>query len=343
MSETAFVPKLAAHNGPMFEEQVAMDDRERLAQSLKLKRRAAAARRLRTHAWSVSDSSALRLAHRWGSALLALDVPRGVGASAAAMLILASTYYGVVRGGHLPVIAAQIQDICDSAANSVGFRISEIALAGEHEVSRADVLKLAGITGRSSLLFLDAAQIRVRLMTNPWITQAAVLKLYPGRLRIEIKERKAFALWQNEGRIYLIAADGTVLETDVPPRFASLPLVVGRGAEHIAQDFLGLLKRYPLIAKSVEASVLVAERRWNLHLKDGVEVLLPEREPQHALRMLVDLDRKKKLLSRDIVAVDLRLPDRVTVRQSDAAAAARGEALKAAAKDKRAKRRGSDA
>jgi cell division protein FtsQ len=89
--------------------------------------------------------------------------------------------------------------------------------------------------------------------------------------------------------------------------------------------------------------VLVAERRWNLHLKDGVEVLLPEREPQHALRMLVDLDRKKKLLSRDIVAVDLRLPDRVTVRQSDAAAAARGEALKAAAKDKRAKRRGSDA
>ena len=121
----------------------------------------------------------------------------------------------------------------------------------------------------------------------------------------------------------------------MPPHFASLPLVVGQGAAHTAQDFLDLLKRYPLIAKSVEASVLVAERRWNLHLKDGVEVLLPEREPEHALRMLGDLALTKKLLSRDIVAVDLRLPDRVTVRQSDAAAAAREEALKAAEKTKR--------
>ena len=49
------------------------------------------------------------------------------------------------------------------------------------------------------------------------------------------------------------------------------------------------------------------------------------------------LDRDKKLLSRDITLVDLRLPDRVTVRQSDAAAAAREEALK----PKKAKKGGS--
>ncbi|HEY1473286.1 MAG TPA: cell division protein FtsQ/DivIB [Pseudolabrys sp.] len=282
----------------------------------------------------------LRLARRWSDALLDLHVPRGAGASAVAILLLASTYYGVVKGGHGPMIAAQIQDICDTAANSVGFRISEIALAGEREVSREDILSLAGVTGRSSLLFLDAAQTRNRLMGNPWIAQAAVLKLYPNRLRIEIKERKAFALWQKAGRVSLIAADGSVLETFVPQRFASLPLVVGDGAEHAAQDILDLLKRYPAIAKSVEASVLVAERRWNLHLKNGVEVLLPEREPAQALTMLVDLDRDKKLLSRDIVAVDLRLPDRVTVRQSDTAAAARDAALKAAAeKEKKAKRK----
>ena len=321
-----------------------MDVRGRLAQSLKLKRRASAAGRQRAHAWSASDSRALRFMRRWFGALLDVQVPRGAGASAAAMLLLASTYYGVVKGGHAPVIAAQIQDICDSAANSVGFRISEIALAGEREVNREDILSLAGITGRSSLLFLDAGQTRLRLLTNPWIAEAAVLKLYPGRLRIEIKERQAFALWQKEGRLYLIATDGTVLETYVPQRFAALPRVVGNGAEHAAQEFLDLLKRYPAIAQSVEASVLVAERRWNLHLKGGVEVLLPEREPERALTTLVDLDRDKKLLSRDIVAVDLRLADRVTVRQSDAAAAVRDEALKAAAdKDKKAKRKGHEA
>jgi cell division protein FtsQ len=244
-----------------------------------------------------------------------------------------------MKGGHVPVIAAQIQDMCDAAANSIGFRISEVALSGEHEMSREDILALTGITGRSSLLFLDVAHTRTRLLTNPWIAQAAVHKLYPGQLRIEIKEREPFALWQKDGRLGLIAADGAVLETYVPQRFNSLPLVVGAGAEHGAQDFLGLLRRYPLIAKSVEASVLVAERRWNLHLRSGVEVLLPEHEPGQALQTLVDLDREKNLLSRDITAVDLRLSDRVTVRQSDAAAAARDAALNAAEKDKKNKRK----
>jgi len=344
MTETSLVPELAAHAGPTFEEPVAMDVRGRLAQSLKLKLngRATFASRPRAHTWPASDSALLHFMRRWGGALLELKVPRGAGASAAAMLLLASTCYGVVKGGHGPVIAAQVQDICDAAANSVGFRISEIALAGEHELIREDILSLGGITGRSSLLFLDAAQTRVRLLTNPWIAQAAVLKLYPNRLRIEIKERKAFALWQKDGRVNLIADDGTVLETYVPERFTSLPLVVGDGAEQAARDILELLKRYPMIAKLVDASVLVAERRWNLHLKSGLEVLLPEREPAQALTLLVDLDRDKKLLSRDIVTVDLRLPDRVTVRHSDAAAAARDEALKAADKDKK-KKKGSDA
>jgi cell division protein FtsQ len=324
-----------------------MDDRGRLFQSLKLilKRRARPARRPRASArssswassWPASDWGALRLAHRWFATLIKLQIPRGAGASAAAVLLLASTCYGVVKGGHATEVAAQIQDICDTAANSVGFRITEVALSGQHEVSREDVLALAGITGRSSLLFLDAGQARLRLLTNPWIEQAAVLKLYPDRVRIEIKERQAFALWQKEGRVYLISADGTVLETFVPQRFSSLPLVVGEGAAHGAQAFLDLLKRYPAVAKSVEASVLVAERRWNLHLKSGLEVLLPERAPARALDTLVDLDRDKKLLTRDIVAVDLRLSDRVTVRQSDAAATARDDALKAAEKAKKKK------
>jgi cell division protein FtsQ len=164
--------------------------------------------------------------------------------------------------------------------------------------------------------------------------------LYPDRLRIEINERKPFALWQKDGRIALIAGDGTVLETTAPPRFASLPMVVGKGAESGAHAFLDLVRSFPEIAQATESSVLVAERRWNLHLKSGVEILLPEIGPDRALRTLVELDRSKKLLSRDIVLVDLRLFDRVTVRQSDGVAAARAQALKdlEKAKKKPAKR-----
>jgi cell division protein FtsQ len=322
-----------------------MNVRARLAHLLKRQviRREPRLARLRASAAPETMLRWERLGRRWLPAILEFQPPRGAGASAAAMLILAATVYGAVRGGHGRDIAEQVQSLCDAAANSVGFRISEVALSGEHQVSREDILGLAGITDHSSLLFLDPAQVRAQLLTNPWIAEATVLKLYPGRLRIGITERQAFALWQQDSRLYLIAADGTVLEAYVPQRFATLPLVVGRGAEQRAVAFLNLVARYPDIAKRVEASVLVADRRWNLHLKGGVEVLLPENEPAHALQLLVDLDRDKKLLSRDIVEVDLRLTDRVTVRLSDAAAAARAAALKAAEKSKKAKGKGGEA
>jgi cell division protein FtsQ len=165
-----------------------------------------------------------------------------------------------------------------------------------------------------------------------------VLKLYPDRLQITVTERQAFALWQKDGRVSVIATDGTVLEPFVEDRYLRLPLVVGRGAERQANDFLAAVDRYPGIVSLLRASVLVADRRWNLRLTNGIDVRLPETNVEQALDRLVMLDREKKLLSRDIVAVDLRLPDRVTVRLSDAAAQAREDALK----DKK-KKKGGDA
>ena len=332
MIDIMSVTEPAALAGATCKERIVMDGRVSLAHSLKLKRRSSSAWWARSHGWRWP-----RLLRRWGSSLDTIKVPRGAGSSAAALLLLASVSYGAVVGGHGPQIAENIQNLCDAAANKLGFRISEVALDGEHEVGRDEILMFAGITDRSSLLFLDAARTRARLLANPWILDATVLKLYPDRLRIEIKERQPFALWQKEGHVALIAADGTVLEETVPARFSGLPLVVGKGAEQTARDFLTLVARYPSIAQMNEASVLVAERRWNLHLKGGVEVVLPESEAEQALRTLVDLDHSKKLLSRDISAVDLRLSDRVTVRQSDGAAAAREQALKDAEKAKKAR------
>ncbi len=318
-----------------------MDERGRLAQPLKRKiRQRHAAARLTPHAWAHSTGWRRR-ALRWWNALIEFQMPRGLGASAAALLVLGSASYGAIRGGHVDDIVASVQYVCDGVANRAGFRITEVTLTGQHELGREDILTLAGVTGRSSLLVLDAARTRARLMGNPWIAEATVLKLYPGRLRIEIKERKAFALWQKDGHVSVIAIDGTVLESYVPQRFKTLPQVVGKGAEKQAANFLDLIARYPDIARQIVAAVLVAERRWNLRLKGGIEVLLPELAPEQALNTLVMLGRDKRLLSRDIVAVDLRLDDRVTVRLSDSAAAARDEALKALEKTK--KKKGTDA
>jgi len=275
----------------------------------------------------------IQLMDRWSS-LVNARWPRGIGTAGTVAVILASLAYGSVKGDHIPTVVEAFKDVRDAAANAAGFRIVSVALAGQHHISREDVLAAAGVTDTTSLLFLDVEQTRERLKSNPWIADATVLKLYPGELQIGIREREAFALWQKNGQVSVIADDGTVLEPYVAPRLIELPLVVGRGAETRAKEFLALLDRYPDLRASVRATVLVGERRWNLRLKNGIDVRLPETDIAPALERLVALDKEKNLTTRDIVAIDLRLPDRVTVRLSEAAAQARIDAAKEKAKKK---------
>jgi cell division protein FtsQ len=315
-----------------------MDGRGRLAQSLTwIARLRARPPNTRLRAFVIEDLMRasrplarlmLRRARRWFLALLCVQVPRGVGMAAAAFIILSSIVYGTVEGGHVLMIVSAFKEARDQAANAAGFRITAVALSGNVHVSREEVLAIAGITGTTSLLFLDVAAVRERLRTNPWIADATVLKLYPGELQVSISERQAFALWQKDRHVSVIAEDGTVLEPFVAPGLVQLPLVVGEGAQTRARAFLALLKHYPAIRDQVRASILVGERRWNLRLRNGLDIRLPEADAAAALDRLVALERANKLTTRDIAAIDLRLPDRVTVRLSPAAAQSRLDAVK---------------
>lgn len=266
-------------------------------------------------------------------------LPQRVGVAATVLLLMGSAGFGIVKGGHLNDVTAAFSDTRNALANSAGFRITAVAINGRKQLSQDEILAIGGVTGRSSLLFLDAGAVRNRLKANPWIADATVLKFYPGQLQIDIVERKAFALWQQDGRLSVIADDGAVLEPYVSRRFVTLPLVVGKGAESRARDFLALLARYPQIRDATRAAVFVGERRWNLRLKDGLDVRLPEYDVDGSLAELSRLDKDDHLFSRDIVAVDMRLPDRLIVQLSDDAAKAREDLFK----DKKPKKKAGDA
>jgi cell division protein FtsQ len=272
-------------------------------------------------------------------ALVERYLPNRAGVAATALILLGSAGFGVVRGGHVEELSAALSDTRNAIANSAGFRITTVAITGRKQLTQDEVLAIGGVNGRSSLLFLDADAVRDKLKANPWIGDATVLKLYPGRLQIDIVERSAFALWQQDGRLAVIADDGAVLEPYVTRRFVKLPLVVGKGAETRAKDFLSLLDRYPQVRAQTKAAIFVGERRWNLRLSDGLDIRLPENDVGNALAALSTLDKEDKLFSRDIVAVDMRLPDRLTVQLSDDAAKAREDLLK----DKKPKKKAGDA
>ena len=110
------------------------------------------------------------------------------------------------------------------------------------QIRENEVLAAAGLDHRVSLAFLDVNEVRERLERVPMIKSAAVRKLYPNELVITLQEREPHAIWQLNGELFVIAADGTVIDLMQDERFVGLPLVVGDQANTRNKDYLALLE-----------------------------------------------------------------------------------------------------
>ena len=153
-----------------------------------------------------------------------------------------------------------------------------------------------------------------RIETLSWVEQATVERRLPDTIVVNVQERRPFAIWQNHGKFVLIDRAGQVVADQDVANFRNLPLVVGPGAPAAAAPLLDALTARPALQKRVVAAVRVGERRWNLQMNNGTDVMLPEGHEVAALDRLMQLQQDHALLDRPLVAIDMRLPDRLVLR-----------------------------
>ena len=260
-----------------------------------------------------------------------VEVPRHAGAVSAFMFLLATGMYGTFVGGRtnefLQVVTVQ-----------AGFAITDVQMAGQKQTSEVDVLTTLGLNGRTSLVGFDTAQARTLLTSLPWIKSAEITKMYPDGLAIKLEEREPFAIWQHDEELSLIEEDGTIIVPFAHQEYSNLPLITGVGAEREARLLVPAIAAIPELKSRVKAQMLVAGRRWDIRLDNGVTIQLPAGDPAAALKGLAALDSATGLLSKDIETVDLRVPGEMVVRLTETGKQAFDEVI--AARDKAAKKAG---
>jgi len=257
---------------------------------------------------------------------LSRPAPRGAGTTLALALVLAVAMVGAVAGGHYQAFVEREGGIGDYLARLAGFNIAIVTISGQVEMREPEILADADISPKSSLLFLDVAKARAKLEAIPLVKQASVRKLYPNQIIIDLVERTPSAVWQKDGQVKTISADGAVIEDMRDQRFAGLPFVVGEGANERLAEFNALLNASEELRPKIRAGVLIGERRWNLKMTSGVDVKLPEVNPLAAVATLLRLQRQSRILDKDLLSLDLRVEGKVFARLSEDAAAARAEA-----------------
>lgn len=205
----------------------------------------------------------------------------------------------------------------DGIANlgaKAGLVVSEVLLEGHHHTPPELVREALAVRGGDPTLGFSPQEARERLETIAWVERAHVERHLPGTIRVSIQERRPFAIWQRDNRFAVIDRQGRVVATENIRSFGRLPLVVGAGAERGARAMIDLLRGAAEVEQRVEALVRVGERRWNLKLRNGAEVLLPEGHEAEAVARLAELQAGKALLDRPLLAIDMRQPDKLVLR-----------------------------
>jgi len=195
-----------------------------------------------------------------------------------------------------------------------GLRIGQVRIEGRAQTPEPLLNAALGVITGQPILAFSVAEARARLESLSWVQSATVSRRLPGTIVVDLVERRPFAVWQNQGKFTLVDRDGRAVPDQDIAAFGQLPLVVGTGAAAAAAGLLDALEKYPAIQSHVVAAVRVGDRRWNLHLTNGGDVLLPEGQAPAALARLAELQQEHALLDRPLQVIDLRLPDRMVLR-----------------------------
>lgn len=199
------------------------------------------------------------------------------------------------------------------ASAGMGFRVANILVDGRKQTDAASLMAIINMQKGDPLFSFDPHSARDMIEKLSWVKTAYIERRLPGTIYIALEERTPIALWQRDGKLSVIDEEGAVL-TDEAGRFAHLMILVGDDVPAHADEFVSLMKAEPELAAHIEAAVLVSGRRWDLKMKNGVMVKLPEEETGLALRRLAKAQEEDSLLQKDITAIDLREEGRMIVQ-----------------------------
>ena len=222
----------------------------------------------------------------------------------------------------IEMVAKQRAAMVESMASRPEFAVHGLRIRGASEELRPLVEMALEMPEKASSLNLEVGAMQARVVSLAAVRDAHVTLGADGMLDVAVDERVAEALWRDaEGGLWLVDRDGVEIASvtsraDKP----GLPLVLGRGAPEYMTEALSLFNAVPDLQPRMRALIRIGERRWNVALDKGLTILLPEIRPTAALERVMAWHFGEELLDRSLVAVDMRIKDRPTLRMSPGAA-----------------------
>jgi len=195
------------------------------------------------------------------------------------------------------------------------FMVQTLSIAGASPELRAAVQ--ARMQGRlpTSSFDLDLDALRRGIEQIDAVARAELRLLNGGVLEVRLTERQPVIVWRSPAGLELLDATGArVALLGARGARPDLPLIAGEGAQGHLAEAMALFDAAAPLEGRLRGLVRVGERRWDVVLDRDQRILLPENDAVAALERVIAQEQAQDILSRDLMVVDLRLPERPTIR-----------------------------
>ena len=200
-----------------------------------------------------------------------------------------------------------------AASADAGLRLQTIEVQGRAHTPKDVLMAASELILGQPMLTISLPDLHDRLATIGWVREVAIEKRMPSTIRLLLTERVPMALLQTEAGHRVIDENGDIIAGADPSAFGHLTVVAGIEAASNAAPLLNILRTEPELFAEVWAITFQSERRWDVHLRNGIRVRLPETDPRTAWSKLAIIDHSKRITDRDLAVIDLRVPDQMIV------------------------------
>ena len=138
------------------------------------------------------------------------------------------------------------------------------------------------------------------------IKKFVITKTSNNLITIRIEEKNIIGLLNIENNNYLIDEFNNKIETKITPNLFHLPVFIGKNSNKNASVILNLIKESDINLNYLSFS-FVDQRRWNINLKNGVKILLPETKVLDTLKLLNKVTSKYNILNGNFIEIDMRI------------------------------------
>jgi cell division protein FtsQ len=212
-------------------------------------------------------------------------------------------------------ITSVYTDLRETVKNRPEFMVKLLSVEGASPDLAEAVRTTLALPLPQSSLDLDLEAARAKIAELSAVADVAVQVQSGGILQVSIQEREPAFVWRNAAGTWLVDETGTrVAEITERNDRSDLPLIAGDGADKAIAEARQILTSVGPLMPRFRGLVRMGDRRWDIVLDRNQRIMLPVEQPVVALERLIALDQAQDLLARDVVAVDLRLQRRPSLR-----------------------------